>query len=131
MAIFPLKKNTVKEKAPVKAVPVKVEKVETTEKKSTPTVVNSYGFLLRRPRITEKASLKAESENVYVFEIDQSANKKTTALALKELYKVYPVKIRIAPIPRKRVFVRGKWGMKSGGKKAYVYLKKGDKIDIV
>jgi ribosomal protein L23 len=34
-------------------------------------------------------------------------------------------------IPKKNVFVRGKWGTKGGGKKAYVYLKKGDKIESI
>ena len=34
-------------------------------------------------------------------------------------------------MPRKKVMHRGKIGMKGGGKKAYVYLKEGDSIEIV
>ncbi|HEY4496092.1 MAG TPA: 50S ribosomal protein L23 [Candidatus Paceibacterota bacterium] len=84
-----------------------------------------------RPRITEKATMAAEQNSVYVFEIEKDANKKEIANAIKNLYKVSPVKINVVKIPRKQVFIRGKKGFKAGGKKAYIYLKKGEKIEIV
>jgi len=82
------------------------------------------------PRITEKASDKAE-ENVYVFEVSSRANKIQIKEAIKNIYKVNAVKVNIAKTPSKTVFSRGKKGVKSGGKKAYVYLKEGDKIEII
>lgn len=82
------------------------------------------------PRITEKATAQIE-QGVYVFEITPDANKKQVAHAIFEIYKVKPVSVRIAKTPRKQVFVRGKSGMKTGIKKAYVELKKGDKIEFV
>lgn len=84
-----------------------------------------------RPRVTEKATTIAEQGGVYVFEIEKDAGKKEIATAVKNLYRVSPVKINIVKIPRKQVFVRGKKGFKSGGKKAYVFLKKGEKIEII
>ena len=39
--------------------------------------------------------------------------------------------INVATVKNKKVMWRGKPGVKSGGRKAYVYLKKGDKIDLV
>jgi large subunit ribosomal protein L23 len=86
--------------------------------------------VLRRPRVTEKASMKAES-GVYTFEVDVAATKKAIAVAIKKLYNVEPVKVAIVPIPKKNVIVRNKRGVKKGGKKAYVYLKEGDKIEFV
>jgi large subunit ribosomal protein L23 len=86
--------------------------------------------IIKRPRITEKASMKAE-RNVYAFDVASTATKKTIAMATKELYNVTPVKVRVVTIPSKQVFVRGKWGVKGGGKKAYVYLKKGETIEFV
>ncbi|MEK7088168.1 MAG: 50S ribosomal protein L23 [Patescibacteria group bacterium] len=83
-----------------------------------------------RPRVTEKATTVAEN-GVYVFEVEKDANKKEIAADIKNLYKVSPVKINVVKIPRKQVFVRGKKGFKAGGKKAYVYLKKGEKIEII
>lgn len=74
--------------------------------------------------------MSAES-SVYVFKIDQKATKNLIEKAFKEKYKANPVKIRVVNIPAKNVFVRGKRGTKSGYKKAYVYLKKGEKIEII
>jgi len=52
-------------------------------------------------------------------------------MAVAEVYKVTPVRVSVTSVPSKKVFVRGKKGVKSGGKKAYVYLAKKDKIEIV
>ncbi|HEY6018843.1 MAG TPA: 50S ribosomal protein L23 [Candidatus Paceibacterota bacterium] len=83
------------------------------------------------PRITEKAAYMAE-QGCYVFNVAQSANKTQIAQAIRTIYKVTPRKVTIATVQRKQVMVRGtnRKGMTSGGKKAYVYLKKGDKIEI-
>ncbi|MEK7461834.1 MAG: 50S ribosomal protein L23 [Patescibacteria group bacterium] len=87
--------------------------------------------VLLRPRITEKAALGADKLNVYVFEVMLNATKKSISASVRDVYGVKPEKIRVVTMPAKTVFVRGKKGVKSGGKKAYVYLKKGDKIEIV
>lgn len=80
--------------------------------------------------MTEKASFMAE-QNVYAFDVPKSANKTEIKKAIWEIYKVKPAKINILPVPVKKIFVRGKIGIKSGGKKALVYLKEGDKIEII
>lgn len=87
--------------------------------------------VLKGPRITEKAAIAADSKNVYVFEVDKSANKHTVALSVRETYKVTPTQVRIVNVKPRKVFVRGKHGTKGGLKKAYVYLKKGDKIELM
>lgn len=87
--------------------------------------------VLLGPRITEKAAISADRAGVYVFEVTSQATKKSIAASVKAAYKVTPVKVNIAKIAPKAVFVRGKKGVKKGGKKAYVYLKKGDKIELL
>lgn len=87
--------------------------------------------VLIRPHVTEKAALGADRAGVYVFEVSENSNKNTIAASVKALYKVTPVKVRVTKIMSKAVFVRGKRGVKKGGKKAYVYLKKGDKIELI
>ena len=87
--------------------------------------------VLLRPRITEKAALAADKSNVYIFEVARNATKKSISVSVRDVYKVNPVKVRVANIPPKQVFIRGKKGVKSGGKKAYVYLKAGDKIELM
>lgn len=84
---------------------------------------------IKKPRITEKATFSAE-KGAYIFEIVQDANKASVAKAIEALYKVVPRKVNIVRNPAKTVFVRGKVGKKQAIKKAIVFLKKGDKIDL-
>lgn len=71
-----------------------------------------------------------EAFNVFTFEVEKNATKPTIAKAIETLYKVTPLKIRTINLPSKKVFVRGKHGKQSAVKKALVYLKKGDKINL-
>ena len=84
------------------------------------------------PRITEK-SVKLMDKGVYTFNVRKDANKTEIAKAIKEIYKVEPVKVRIVNYPAKKKYnyKSGKFGEKKGGKKALVYLKEGDKISII
>ncbi|MBX4189150.1 50S ribosomal protein L23 [Candidatus Parcubacteria bacterium] len=84
---------------------------------------------LKSPRITEKAALAAESKGMYAFNITPEATKKSVAASIKEKYKVTPLRVHLLAVPDKQVF-RGKRGVRRGGRKAYVYLKKGDKIEF-
>lgn len=88
--------------------------------------------VLLRPRVTEKAAVSASTQNVHVFEVTPDATKHSVANSVKKVFGVTPVKVRLAPIPTKTVYLRHKrgTGTKGGGKKAYIYLKKGDKIEI-
>ncbi len=95
-----------------------------TEKKTT------LKSSLISPRMTEKAVLLQEAKGVYVFNVEKDATKRGIFLSIKEKYKVTPRMVRVASIPAKKKIFRGKLGVRGGGKKAYVYLKKGDKIDV-
>lgn len=86
--------------------------------------------LIKNPRITEKSS-NAFEHNVYTFDVTENANKTEIKKAIFALYKVKPVKVNVIPVLSKKVMSRGKAGVKSGGKKALVYLKEGDKIELV
>lgn len=85
---------------------------------------------IKNPRITEKASFNAE-RNVYTFDVALDANKTEIKKAIFSIYKVHPVKVNILKVKEKQVFSRGQKGVKSGGKKALVYLKEGDKIEFI
>ncbi len=89
------------------------------------------GDILHSPRITEKGAYLAE-KGCYVFNVGKAANKGEIAAAIKAVYKVSPRKVTVARVPRKTAVVRGtnRTGMTAGGKKAYVYLKAGDKIEL-
>ena len=100
-----------------------------TKTKTTETVKKEV--ILIKPYITEKSNALVETTNVYTFEVLTGANKKNIGFAIQKMYKVTPTKISIAKNPAKKVFARGKVGSKPGVTKAYVYLKKGDKIEFV
>lgn len=103
---------------------------KTVAQKNNVKIPKSLSAVLLRPRITEKATLLGEG-NVYTFDVAKSANKALVALAIQSLYKVKPIKVNIITVPSKNIIVRGRPGVKSGGKKAMVYLKKGEKIEFV
>lgn len=85
--------------------------------------------IIIKPHITEKSNFLNEA-GVYVFKVSDDSNKIMITSAIKELYKVKPVKVNIINIPPSRIFLRGKRGTTPGFKKAIVYLKKGEKIEI-
>jgi large subunit ribosomal protein L23 len=86
--------------------------------------------IIKNPRITEKASFSAE-QNVYTFDIGASANKTEIKKAIFALYKVHPIKVNILSIPKKKTMSKGVAGSRGGGRKAFVYFKKEDKIEFI
>jgi len=81
------------------------------------------------PRITEKAAYATE-RNVYVFNVALTANKIQIKKAIKDLYKVTPIKIATVVSKPRAVMFRGMPGKKSSFKKAYITLKKGETIEL-
>lgn len=89
------------------------------------------GTILLAPRITEKAAYLAES-GCYSFNVAPNATKSEVARAIREVYSVSPRKVTFVALVRKVVRTRGtnRTGKSVGGKKAYVFLKPGEKIDL-
>ncbi|MBP6855074.1 MAG: 50S ribosomal protein L23 [Candidatus Pacebacteria bacterium] len=86
--------------------------------------------IIKRPRISEKAAF-VSTKNVYTFDVSPDATKPEIIKNIVAKYKVTPVKVGIVTIRKNKITVRGKRGTTSGGKKAYVYLKKGDSIELI
>jgi len=124
MALFSQKQKTEKEEI------VKVEKTP-TEKKSSP-LDSNLSRVVKGLRITEKA-VNLGDKNVYTFNISRDATKYQIRDAIKFLYNVTPVKINIVnKKPSTRTTgSRTRTFKVSGAKKAYVYLKEGDTINLV
>jgi len=86
--------------------------------------------IIKNPRVTEKASF-AQEQNIYTFDISEGANKTEIKKAIFALYKVKPIKVNVLNVPKKNIMSKGKMGVRGGGRKALVYLKKEDKIEFV
>ncbi len=85
-----------------------------------------------RPYITEKAATLME-RNIYTFVVTKGATKYQIRDAVKALYRVTPIAIRIVnKAPRHSMSrARGRDMMEHGLRKAYVYLKKDDRLNLV
>lgn len=121
MALFGSKKKT-------EAVKSEATKAASTQSSFAPSTIS---HVLKSPRITEKASMQ-QGMSVYTFDVATSATKTQIMSAIRSVYKVSPRKVRIVMVPSKRTrnARTGRAGVKSGGKKAYVYLAKGESITI-
>ncbi len=122
----------------LKSVDKKVKKTVKAKKASKPkgnagaNLTKSPGRIIKAPRITEKA-VQMTVNNTYVFEVAMDATKRDIITAINAIYGVTPRKVNIVR-KNSRAFVarfRNRRGKKTGMKKAYVFLNKGDKIDIV
>ena len=125
MALFSRSKKSGDTKAVEKDMTLKV-----VASKALPTDLDLSSVLLN-PRVTEKA-VRQNDQNVYTFVVRRDATKFTVADAVKALFKVTPVKINIVnKTPRQFMSkAKGRNVTEKGMKKAYVYLKKGDRIEI-
>lgn len=137
MALFGKKKDPVVKAEDTKETKTPAKKAEVKVEKETVTVSSIKGReniarVLTSPRVTEKATLGID-KGVYVFDIAPDANKKQIKEAIKLMYNVEPVKVHVTKIAKKKTrnARTGIRGTKAGGKKAYVYLKKGDTISIM
>lgn len=128
MALFG-KKNEAK-KAVKKETKPKAQKASETGVARVDT--RDLSAVILRPVITEKAAVLGE-KNVYAFFIAKDAGKREVTLAVKKLWNVTPARVNIVN-REPRAFVakmRGRRGVHPGSKKAYVYLKEGDRIELV
>jgi large subunit ribosomal protein L23 len=130
MAIFE-KKATAKAEPKKKVTETKVAVVSTLPKKEGKEI--DLAMVLIRPHVTEKASDLSE-KGVYVFEINKLANKMHVRMAVEKIFKVKPVKIAVTLGAGKLMRNRNNNRVqikKQVIKKAFVYLKEGDKIEFV
>ncbi len=90
------------------------------------------GTIIISPRITEKGAYQTE-KGIYLFNVGREANKAEIVAAIRTLYNVTPRKVNVVTVPRKRVQTRGtnRHGKTTGSKKAYVYLKAGETIELM
>ncbi len=134
MALFTSKDEITKEGSKA-AVAKKETRVTTKKAKVSKTaganLTKSPGRILKSPRITEKA-VYMTMQHAYVFEVAADATKRDVMSAVRALYNVQPVKVNMV-VKQPREYVarfRNRRGVKAGMKKACVFLKKGEKIDI-
>lgn len=134
--------NIFKKKTPEKKEAVSASVKETKERKAAKPIVKeepkanvpqgktpAWG-ILKSPHITEKATDLGDL-NQYTFEVWKDANKSEVKKAVRSLYGVDVVRVRIVNIPGKERRYKGQLGRASGYKKAIVRIKAGQKIEVL
>lgn len=86
--------------------------------------------ILRRPLITEKATLIRETSNTVVFEVEKDATKAEIKQAVEKVFSVAVTGVRTAIVRGKNARVGRFSGRKRNWKKAFVTLKEGDTIEF-
>jgi len=86
--------------------------------------------VIKKPLITEKATLLKGTANAVLFAVDTRANKKEVREAVEKMFRVKVVDVRTMTVAGK-VKRRGRTlGLRPGWKKAVVTLKEGEKIEF-
>jgi large subunit ribosomal protein L23 len=122
------KKETNQQRASVAAKLAKSSKTKPAKKASD----GRHHMVLKAPWLSEKALIGTEN-GVYVFEVPKETTKYEIADAVEAIYKVTPRQIRVVNLPGKKKPLRTRrgFGKQAARHKAYVYLKKGDTIQLV
>lgn len=88
-------------------------------------------FVLKQPLITEKGSFLGRA-NGYVFRVDRQATKTEIKKAMEKFFKVTVEQVKtIRVVGKKRKVLKSRRQFqKADWKKAIVFLKQGEKIDL-
>ncbi len=115
-------KETIEEPKEIKK---KTEKILKRKKKKTDTKLAVT--ILKAPHITEKAT-DLTKKNQYTFKVFLDSNKTEIKKAVKQLYGVDVLSVKIIKIPKKRRRLGKTSGWTKAYKKAIVKIKEGQKI---
>jgi large subunit ribosomal protein L23 len=84
--------------------------------------------VIRRPLLTEKSTLLKEAQQTLVFEVHRDATKPEIKKAVEALFDTKVKDVRVARVPGKMKRQGRHAGHRPDWKKAFVVLKKGEKM---
>ena len=85
--------------------------------------------IILAPHVSEKATVKADSENQHVFSVAKDANKFEVKKAVEKMFEVKVQDVRLLNVHGKLKRVGRRYGKTKDWKKAYVRLKEGFDIN--
>jgi large subunit ribosomal protein L23 len=86
--------------------------------------------ILRRPLLTEKATVARETDNEYAFEVDLAANKIQIKEAVESRFDVKVKSVRTVSMQGKIKRMGAHQGKRADRKKALIKLQEGQSIDL-
>lgn len=86
--------------------------------------------IILSPHISEKATIGAEKNNEYVFQVMNCATKPEVKDAVEFIFNTKVKSVRIMNVIAKAKSFRGVQGTRKGWKKAYVTLQADQKLEV-
>jgi large subunit ribosomal protein L23 len=86
--------------------------------------------VLKRPLLTEKATIAREVGNEYVFEVDRNSNRIQIKEAVESRFEVKVKAVRTVSVRGKIKRQGAHQGKRADWKKAYITLKEGSTIEL-
>lgn len=86
--------------------------------------------IILSPHISEKATIGAEKNNEYVFQVMKCATKPEVKDAVEFIFNTKVKSVRIMNVIAKAKSFRGVQGTRKGWKKAYVTLQADQKLEV-
>lgn len=90
----------------------------------------SLTSIIKAPIITEKASIRADESNQFVFKVKKTANKLNIKKAVELMFDVKVESVRVLNVKGKSKRFGRTIGRRSDWKKAYVKLEQGYNIEL-
>jgi large subunit ribosomal protein L23 len=118
------------EKKPVKKATKTVKAVAPVKAKKSSMISHKAFNIIIGPIVSEKAASLSSNNNVVVLKVRKSANRVSVRNAVRELYKVTPVRVNMISVRGKNVRFGRFQGKQNDYKKAMVFLPKGATIDL-
>jgi len=136
MAILDFLKTEDQKKAAKKPAAKKPATVSAVKKEETKTVASKKGKsfayeAISKPHISEKATLLAEKQNQYTFEVPANYHKTEIKKAIEGIYNVSVLSVNMITIPPKKRRLGKTQGWRKEMTKAVVKIKQGQKIEIL
>jgi len=98
-------------------------------KNAKPELKEAFYNIIRRPVVTEKATMASE-QNKVIFIVSPSATKEHVKQAVEGLFNVSVINVNTLNVKGKKRVFRGKAGQCKDTKKAIVTLAAGQSIDL-
>ena len=92
--------------------------------------MDSYA-IIKRPVITEKATIQKDTENKLTFEVDKRSNRVEIRRAIEKLFNVNVKKVRTSRVQGKKKRRGQIIGQRRSWKKAIVTLGPGESIEFI
>ena len=91
----------------------------------------NFDKIILKPIISEKSTALKDIGNIYCFEVHPDATKLDIKQVIQKVYEVHVEKVNVVNIKGKKKRRRFREGKRKDWKKAYIKLKKGEKIENI